>query len=156
MRSEGDFSWTYRDYIRDHGAPSTLRRDNAKEEQSELVQEINRELMIKYQCTVPCHPQQNPVKSNAIWYLKGQVHILLDRTDAPDSIWYLETQYITDIHSICSDFHLPNKMAILQYQQAVTSDIQSIFSLPFGSLSYIWTMNQVGQNPRKGLQVGWE
>ena len=74
----------YRDFIRDHGAPSALRRDNAKEEQSEEVKEINREFMIKDQMTEAYHPQQNPVESNAIRYLKAQIHVLMDRTGAPD------------------------------------------------------------------------
>src|SRR5688572_828522 len=37
MRSKAEFPRTCRDYIREHGAPSAMRRDNAKEEQSELV-----------------------------------------------------------------------------------------------------------------------
>ena len=32
MRSKVEFPRAYKDYIRDHGAPSALRRDNAKEE----------------------------------------------------------------------------------------------------------------------------
>ena len=53
----------YRDFIRDHDAPSALRRDKAREEQSEAVKDINRELLIKDQYTEPYHPQQNPVES---------------------------------------------------------------------------------------------
>src|SRR5687767_5821931 len=37
IKSKGEFSSNYSDYIRDHGTPSALRRDNAKEEQSEVV-----------------------------------------------------------------------------------------------------------------------
>ena len=37
IRSKGEFPKVYKDFIRDHGAPSALRRDNAKEEQSEVV-----------------------------------------------------------------------------------------------------------------------
>ncbi len=86
IKSKGEFPRTYRDFIRDHGAPSALRRDNAKEEQSEAVKDINREFIIKDQYTEPYHPQQNPVESNAIRYLKGQVSHLLDKTGAPDSL----------------------------------------------------------------------
>ena len=49
MRSKAEFPRAYRDYIREHGAPSALRRDNAREEQSKIVQEINREFIIKDQ-----------------------------------------------------------------------------------------------------------
>ena len=37
FKSKGEFPKNYKDFIREHGAPSTLRRDNAKEEQSEEV-----------------------------------------------------------------------------------------------------------------------
>src|SRR5687768_7352367 len=84
IKSKGEFPRVYRDFIRDHGAPSALRRDNAKEEQSEQVLDIHREFMIKDQYTEPYHPQQNLVELNPIRYLKGQVHVLLDRTGAPD------------------------------------------------------------------------
>ena len=70
FRKKGEFPKLYRDFIREHGAPSTLRRDNAKEEQGEEVIEINRELLIKDQYTEPYHPQQNPVESGAIRYIK--------------------------------------------------------------------------------------
>ena len=82
IKSKGEFPQAYRDFIRDHGAPSALRRDNAKEEQSELVKDINREFMVKDQYTEPYHPQQNPVESSAIRYIKSQVSVLLDRIGA--------------------------------------------------------------------------
>src|SRR5687767_11012289 len=41
IKSKGEFPRVYRDYIRDHGAPSALRRDKAKEEQSEVIKDIN-------------------------------------------------------------------------------------------------------------------
>ena len=47
IKSRAEFPNVYRDFIRAQGAPSALRRDNAREEQSELVTEINREFMIK-------------------------------------------------------------------------------------------------------------
>ena len=121
----------YRDFIRDHGAPSALRRDNAKEEQSEAVKDINREFNIKDQFTEPYHPQQNPIESSAIRYLKGQVHILLDLTGAPDSLWYMATQYVADIHNICSDSSLPNEMTPIQYQKGITPDISAYLQFTF-------------------------
>src|SRR5687767_4637309 len=63
IKSKGEFPTAYRDYIRDHGAPSALRRDNAREEQSETIMEINREYMIKDPYIEPYHPQQNLVES---------------------------------------------------------------------------------------------
>ena len=37
-----EFPHAYKDFIRTHGAPSALRRDNAKEQSSEDVMDINR------------------------------------------------------------------------------------------------------------------
>ena len=134
IKSKAEFPRVYRDFIRDQGAPSALRRDNAKEEQSELVKDINREFMIKDQYTEPHHPQQNPVESSAIRYLRNQVMIVLDQTGAPDSLWYMAAQYIADIHNICSDKNLPNEMTPLQYLRGITPDIsvhlQFIFYQP--------------------------
>ena len=47
-----------------------------KRELSEEIKEINRDFMFKDQFTEPYHPQQNPVESNAIRYIKGQVIII--------------------------------------------------------------------------------
>ena len=121
----------YRDFIRDQGAPSALRRDNAKEEQSEVVKDINREFMIKDQYTEPYHPQQNPVETSAIRYLKGQIQIVLDQTGAPDALWYMAAQYIADIHNICSDPRLPDEMTPLQYLRGVTPDISVYLQFKF-------------------------
>ena len=112
-----------------------MRRDNAKEEQSEEVKEINREFVVKDQLTEPYHPQQNPVESNAIRYLKGQVQVLLDITGAPDSLWYMATQYVAAIHNICSNPSLPNEMTPLQYQKGVTPDISSYLQFTLWQLA---------------------
>ena len=70
FRKKEKFPRLYRDFIRDNGAPSALRRDNAREEQSEEVMDIQRQLLFKDQYTEPYHPQQNPVEFNAIRYIK--------------------------------------------------------------------------------------
>eukprot|EP00978_Attheya_sp_CCMP212_P025515 scaffold82211_cov29-Attheya_sp.AAC.1 len=46
MRGKGEFPETYLDFIRYEGAPRVLRRDNAKEENSEEVKNINRKYII--------------------------------------------------------------------------------------------------------------
>ena len=53
MKSKGNFPDAYRDFIREQGCPLALRRDNAKEEQSEEVLKIHRELFIKDQLMEP-------------------------------------------------------------------------------------------------------
>jgi hypothetical protein len=47
FQSKGEFPRNYQDFLREQDAPSSLRRDNAKEEQSWRVQDIQRSLMIK-------------------------------------------------------------------------------------------------------------
>jgi hypothetical protein len=86
---KGEFPHRYCDFIWDHhGAPSALCRENAKEEKSEEVDQIHRDLFIKDQFCEPYNPQQNPVESCGIKYLKENIHVLLDRTGAPDAAWY--------------------------------------------------------------------
>ena len=52
-RSKGSFSEVYRGFIREHGCPSSIKRDNAKAEQIEEIMKIHRELFIKDQFTEP-------------------------------------------------------------------------------------------------------
>lgn len=156
IKSKAEFPRVYRDFIRDQGAPSALRRDNAKEEQSKLVKDINREFMIKDQYTEPHHPQQNPVKSSAIRYIRNQVMIVLDQTGAPDLLRYMAALYIADIHNICFDKNLPNEMTPLQYLRGVTPDIsvhlQFIFYQPVLFLDH--EGDWPSSNERSGRWVG--
>ena len=85
IKSKAEFPQKYCDFIRDHGAPSALRHDNAQEECSEEVDKIQQELFIKDQFSEPGMQQQNPVESCGIRYIKEHVHVLLDRTGAPDA-----------------------------------------------------------------------
>ena len=131
FRSKGEFPNKYRDFIRDHGAPSALRRDNAKEEKSEEVDQIHRELFIKDQFSEPYNPQQNPVESRGIRYLKEHMHVLLDRTGAPDAAWFHAAQYLASVHSILSNPKLPDQMTPKQYRTGVTPDISPWLQFTF-------------------------
>ena len=51
MRSEIIFYEVYRDFIKKQGCPSALRRNNAKEEQSDEIMKIHKELFVKDQYT---------------------------------------------------------------------------------------------------------
>lgn len=87
--------------------------------------------MIKDQYTEPYHPQQNSVKSSAIRYLKGQVSHLMDKTGAPDTLWFMVVQYVAAIHNICSESSLPDAMTPLQYQQGIAPDILTYLQFTF-------------------------
>jgi hypothetical protein len=88
MKNKSEFPEVYRDFIRQEGCPSALCRDNAREERSEEVMKIQRDLFVADQFPQPYHPQQNPVELQAIKYLKQHAHALLDRTGAPDPFWF--------------------------------------------------------------------
>eukprot|EP00978_Attheya_sp_CCMP212_P024566 scaffold77435_cov62-Attheya_sp.AAC.1 len=87
MRSKGEFPKTYLDFIRHERAPRVLRRDNAKEENSEEVKNINRKYIIAAQFSEPHNQQQNPVELNAIKWLKQHAQVLMDRVNAPPDVW---------------------------------------------------------------------
>jgi hypothetical protein len=131
FRGKGEFPRTYRDYIRTNGVPSGLRRDNAKEEQSAEVDAIHRELYIKDEFSEPYNQQQNPVESRAILYIKNHVHVLLDRTGAPDAAWFHCAKYLCEIHSILSNKNLPNGMTPKQFRTGVTTDISPWLQFQF-------------------------
>ena len=103
IKSKSQFPRVYRDFIRENGAPSALRRDNAKEEGSQEVLDINRKLLIKDQWSEPHNQQQNTVEMGAIRWLVSATHRLLDTTGAPDTAWLLAMKYLAQVHKICYD-----------------------------------------------------
>jgi hypothetical protein len=131
IKSKGEFPQTYRDFIREEGAPSTLRRDNAKEEDSEEVKGIQRNLLVQDQFSEPHHQHQNPVEGGAIKWLKAASHRLLDRTGAPDSAWYLALKYLADIHNISYDRTIG--MTPYQKRHGRTPDISAYLQHTFWS-----------------------
>lgn len=103
FRSKGEFPQNYRDFIREEGAPSALRRDNAPEEKSQEILDIHRQFAIKDQWSEAYNQQQNPVEGCAIRWLKSACHGLLDRTGAPPSAWYFALRYLADVHNFTYD-----------------------------------------------------
>jgi hypothetical protein len=94
MKTESEFADSYLDFIRKYGFPSALRRDNAKSEMSQRVKVIQRDLIIADQWTEPHSPWQNPADLNGVKYLKSHAQVLLDRTGAPDNLWFLAQDYL--------------------------------------------------------------
>lgn len=154
FRKKGEFPKLYRDFIREHGAPSTLRRDNAKEEQSEEVIEINRELLIKDQYTEPHHPQQNPMESEALRYNKDHVLKVLDNTGAPESTWYFAVQYVADIHIYALIQAYLMKSLLHNTCKGAHQTYLLTFNIPSGNLSCSWIMKLYGLQPMKDLADG--
>jgi hypothetical protein len=100
MKTESEFPDVYLDFIRQHGIPSALRRDNAKNETSQRVCQIHRDLVIADQWTEPHNPWQNPAELNGVKYLKSHAQVLLHRTGAPDTMWFLAQDYLGHIHNL--------------------------------------------------------
>ena len=124
-----NFEKIYRDQIREHGIPSVLRRDNAKDENSEAVADLNREYLVGDQVTEPYHPQQNPVEHTGINWLKQASHVLLDRTGAPDAAWFFAVKYLCDVHEVTYDRALGTSPG--QFQDGITRDISALLQFKF-------------------------
>jgi hypothetical protein len=107
MKTESEFPDVNLDFIRQYGIPSALRRDNAKFEMSLSVKQIHRDLVIADQWTEPHSPWQNPAELNGVKYLKSHAQVLLDRTGAPDTMWFLAQDYLACPQSKCKP---PNQL----------------------------------------------
>jgi hypothetical protein len=87
MDSKSQFPDVFRECIRDQGVPSGLHRDNATEQKSHIVTQLNREYEVKESFAEAGYPNQNPVESHAITWLKRAGERLLNHTGVPDFVW---------------------------------------------------------------------
>jgi hypothetical protein len=106
MKTELESADVYLDFIRKYGIPSALQRDNEKSEISQRVKDIHRDLIIADQWTEPHIPLQNPAKLNGVKYLKPHAQVLLDRTGAPDNLWFLAQDYLAHVHNLSANRQL--------------------------------------------------
>jgi hypothetical protein len=100
MKTDSEFPDVYLDFIRQYGIPSALRRDNAKSGMIQPVKQIHQDLVIAAQWTKPHSPWQNPAELNGVRYLKSHAQVLLDRTGTPDTMWFLEQDYLAHMHNL--------------------------------------------------------
>jgi hypothetical protein len=56
---------------------------------NQRVKDIHRDLIIADQWTETYSHWQNPAELNGVMYLKSNTQVLLDRTGAPDNLWFL-------------------------------------------------------------------
>jgi hypothetical protein len=106
MKTESEFADVYLDFIRKYCIPYALRRDNAKSEMSQRVKNIHRDLIIAYQWKEPHSPWQNPAELNGVKYLKLHAQVLLDRTGAPDNLWFLAQDHLSHVHNLSANLQL--------------------------------------------------
>ena len=70
---------------------------------SQRVKNIHRDLVIADQWTEPHSPWQNAAELNGVKYLKSHAQVLLDRTGAPDSMWFLAQDYFAHVHNLSAN-----------------------------------------------------
>ena len=135
MKSKGEFYQVYQEHLKEVGIPHTLRRDYSMEQGSiekghRLVQKLNRDLIIKDKYSEPYNHQQNPVELHGVKFLKHHGQILMDRTGAPPSTWFLAHKYICDIHNNCAK-RSKNWQIPLQIQGGEIRDISHLLRFRF-------------------------
>jgi hypothetical protein len=62
--------------------------------------------MISDQWTEPQSPWRNPAELNGVKYLKSHAQVLLDRTSAPDNLWFLTQDYSVHVYNLSSNSQL--------------------------------------------------
>ena len=125
MSTESGYISSLQDFIRHWGIPHTIRRDNAKSETSEKVQNLHRDLIIDDEYTEPHHPQQNPAEVGGVKYLKEHAEVLMNRTNSPENTWFLCHQYLTQLHNLCANPSI-NYQIPLQLARGDTPDISHL------------------------------
>jgi hypothetical protein len=129
-RPGGDgFFNCYRDFCRNHGVPSVLRRDNAQELKSNKVLDFNREHLIRDEFSEVENQQQNVVESGGIRWLKSAIHVLLDMTGAPAWTWFLAATYLADVHN--HTWNNEREMIPTTARDGITRDISRLLQFVF-------------------------
>jgi hypothetical protein len=67
------------------------------------VKEVHRGLIIADQWTEPHSPWQNPAELNGVKYFKSHAQVLLDRTGAPDNLWFLAQNYLSHVNNLTAN-----------------------------------------------------
>ena len=99
MKSKSQFPEILSDFLRNVGIPNVLRRDNAKEENSDAVKQQLRKMVIGDEFSEPGMQFQNSVEPGAIRWLKSYTERLLDTTGAPDFLWFEALSYLAKLHN---------------------------------------------------------
>jgi hypothetical protein len=66
----------------------------------------HRVIIIADQWIESCSPWQNPAELNSVKFLKSHAQVLLDRTGAPDNLWFLAQNYIAYVHNLSVNLHI--------------------------------------------------
>ena len=93
MRTENEGPDALEDFIRDNGAPYALSSDNSKMQMGTSFKKVLRRFNIKSENTEPHHSNQNP-EEHKIQDVKRTTSKILDRTGAPDFLWFFCMLYV--------------------------------------------------------------
>ena len=129
MRAEREGPIALQDFIRQIGAPRTLRTDNSKMQLGREWVSLCRRMVIRTETIEPHQPQQNHAE-RMIGELKRQTDIILNRTGAPDRFWGLAIQYAGYVWNKTSHEALGWKTP-LEKRDGDTPDISELLMFDF-------------------------
>jgi hypothetical protein len=130
MDSKSQVAEVYKEFIRDQGVPSGLHRDNAPEQKSKIISQMNRDLEVKESFSEVGYPNQNPVESQAIKWIKRAGERLMNQTGAPEFVWIWAYQYLALVNNWTADRTLRWKCPHTK-RFGVTPDISALLSFHF-------------------------
>jgi hypothetical protein len=119
------------------------------------------ETTIAHQWTEPHSPWQNPAELNGVNYLKLHSQVLLDRTGAPDNLWFLPQGYLSHVHKLSANrqlnWKIPEQVSrVRRGETPNTPDISNILMFYwFEPVLYLDpdSQNFNDQKPQKGLDT---
>jgi hypothetical protein len=126
MRDKDQMPNTLEDLIRDHGAPQGLFSDNAKEQTSTAVKNIQCMYCIKDTQNEPHYQNQNYAERR-IQDVKRLANSIMDRTGTPAAFWLLCTLYV--IYLLNHVAHEPlNGLTPMTRAFGIETDVSSLLS----------------------------
>jgi len=150
MKREADGPHALEDFVRDHGAPITLRSDNSQMQCGKTWTSICRKYCISQSFTEPNHPHQNPAE-RYIGYIKDLTLTVMDRTGAPDALWGLCAMYVVYISNRMAHPSLDHRTPF-ERRHGYTPDISAI--LHFGFYDPVYFMDTDGSFPQTKERLG--
>jgi hypothetical protein len=70
---------------------------------SHRVCQIHRDLVIADQLRESHSPCQNLAELNGVKYLKSHAQVSLERTGAPDALWFFAQDYLAHVHNLIAN-----------------------------------------------------
>ena len=155
LKSEAHIPKALEDYIRDLGAPTCLRSDNAKAACSTAVEDILRLYNISHHTSEPHHQQQNPVERH-VQEIKKMTNSFMDRHNTPSAFWLLCTLFCIGLHNHLALPSLGNKTPEGMFTHT-TADISKYIQFHWWEPVYFrqWEHGFPSDSPEKvGLWCG--